>query len=109
LNEEYDVFAKTRYLTQAKDVLLVETPGHTYHHCSVLLNMDGVHILFAADICYSLEQLMEESFPGNNAGNKMAQHTYGIVKAFARKYPTVFIPSHDAGAAKRLKTLSVIA
>lgn len=108
LNEEYDVFKKAHYLTTAKDILLVETPGHTYHHCSVLLKMDEGYVLFAADICYSLQQLMEESYPGNNAGNKLTKGTYDTVKAFANKHATVFIPSHDADAANRLKQFTVI-
>jgi len=108
LTEQYDVFKKAYCITQAKDMWLVETPGHTYHHCSVLLKMDGINILFAADICYNLQQLMEESYPGNNAGNKLAKQTYDTVKAFAQQHPTVFIPSHDAGTVTRLQQFSVI-
>jgi len=108
LNEQYDVFTKAYYLTQAKDIILVETPGHTYHHCSVLLKLDGLHIMFAADICYTQQQLLQGGFPGNNTDNKTAKQTYETVKLFAQKHPTVFIPSHDEGAANRLQELSVI-
>ncbi|HVX50654.1 MAG TPA: MBL fold metallo-hydrolase [Chitinophagaceae bacterium] len=41
MNEQYDVFKRARAITNTKDVWLVETPGHTYHHCSVLLKADG--------------------------------------------------------------------
>ncbi len=102
LNDEYDIFKKAFYLTQAKDIILVETPGHTYHHCSVLLTLDEINILFAADICYTQQQLEEESFPGNNASNALAKNTYNAVKAFAREHKTVFIPSHDTAAGQRL-------
>lgn len=108
LNEQYDVFARAHYLTEAKDIILVETPGHTYHHCSVLLKLDGLHIMFAADICYTQGQLLQDGYPGNNISNKTAQHTYDVVKSFAQKHPTVFIPSHDEEAASRLQQLSVI-
>ncbi len=103
LNESFDVFAKAYYLTQSKDIILVETPGHTYHHCSVIIKADGYCIFFAADICYSQQQLLENKFTGNNTDNKIAQSTYNKVKVFAKNHPVIFIPSHDADALKRLK------
>jgi glyoxylase-like metal-dependent hydrolase (beta-lactamase superfamily II) len=105
LNERYDVFDKAKYLTKTKDIILVETPGHTYHHCSVIIKTDECIIFFAADICYSQQQLLKNKFPGNNAGNKLAQETYNKVKAVGKNNPFVFIPSHDIEAAERLKKL----
>jgi len=106
LAEPYDVFERVYSLTSAKDVLLVETPGHTYHHCSVLLKGDQCSILFAADICYSQHQVIEEKYSGTNASHKMAKDTYQKVKQFAKDNKLVFIPSHDAGASARLRELS---
>jgi len=108
MNERYDVFDKACYVTNAKDIVLVETPGHTYHHCSVLLSMDGLHIMFAADVCYTQQQLLQGGYPGNNTSNKTAGHTYNKIKIFVSKHPTVFLPSHDEGAANRLKQLFVM-
>ena len=108
LPDTFDVFDKVHYLTQARDMMLVETPGHTFHHSSVLLKLDGIYILFAADICYSQQQLLEGSFPGNNASNALAQKTYNTVKAFAQNHKTVFIPSHEAEAAERLRKLETL-
>jgi len=109
LNEQYDVFDKAKFLTEAKDIILVETPGHTYHHCSVIIKTDECDIFFAADICYSQQQLLQNKFPGNNASNKLAQATYQKVKIYTQKNPAVFIPSHDAEALERLQKLEVIA
>jgi len=106
LAEPYDVFERVYSLTSAKDVLLVETPGHTYHHCSILLKGDQCSILFAADICYSQHQVIEEKYSGTNASHKMAKDTYQKVKQFAKDNKLVFIPSHDAGASARLRELS---
>ncbi len=106
LNEQYDVFDKAKYLTKAKDVILVETPGHTYHHCSVLIKADECTIFFAADVCYSQQQLLNNKFAGNNTSNKAAQSTYNKVKQFAKNNPVVFIPSHDVEAAERLKNFN---
>ena len=108
MNEQYDVFEKAYYLTQSKDIILVETPGHTYHHCSVIIKADECTILFAADICYSQQQLLEENFPGNNTSNKMAKNTYEKVKLFAKNNPLVFISSHDEKSADRLNRLEVL-
>ena len=105
VNESYDVFPHIHYLTQSKDLLLIETPGHTYHHCSVLLNTDECSVFFAADICYTQYQILEEKYSGSNASHKMAKDTYDIVKKFAKKNRIVFIPCHDAGASARLKEL----
>jgi N-acyl homoserine lactone hydrolase len=105
LDEKYDVFERVHYLTEAKDMLLVETPGHTYHHCSVLLEADECSIFFAADICYTQYQLIQEKYSGTNASHKMAKETYQKVKQFAAHNKLVFIPSHDAAAAARLREL----
>jgi N-acyl homoserine lactone hydrolase len=105
LNESYDVFPHVHYLTESKDLLLIETPGHTYHHCSVLLNADECSIFFAADICYTQDQIGNDKYSGTNGSHKMAKDTYDKVKRFARKKELVFLPSHDAEAPVRLKDL----
>jgi glyoxylase-like metal-dependent hydrolase (beta-lactamase superfamily II) len=108
LDEQYDVFDHVRYLTAAKDLVLIETPGHTYHHCSVLLNADECSIFFAADICYTQNQVIEEKYSGTNASHKMAKNTYDRVKLFSKRNKLVFIPSHDAAASARLRSFSLL-
>jgi N-acyl homoserine lactone hydrolase len=108
LNEHYNGFERVQYLTNSKDLLLVETPGHTYHHCSVLFKADECCIFFAADICYTERQLIEEKYSGTNASHKLARDTYGRVKAFIKEHTTVFIPSHDREAAIRLRELKPV-
>ena len=105
LDEQFDVFEHVHYLTAAKDMLLIETPGHTYHHCSVLMKADNCAIFFAADICYTQYQVIEEKYAGANASHKMSKDTYDKVKQFAKKNKLVFVPSHDAESSVRLKEL----
>jgi glyoxylase-like metal-dependent hydrolase (beta-lactamase superfamily II) len=105
LNEEFEVFERAHYLTLSKDLVLIETPGHTYHHCSVLLITDQCHLFFAADICYSQSQIIEEKYAAPNASHKLAKHTYKKVKDFAKRHRLVFLPSHDAEASIRLEEL----
>ena len=106
LNESYDVFDKAYYLTKARDLLLVHTPGHTYGHCSVLLNCDEACIFFGADICYSQQQLLDEKYSGTNAKHALAKSTYAKVKAFGKNRKVIFIPSHEAQASERLQQMS---
>ena len=105
LDEQFDVFEHVHYLTAAKDMLLIETPGHTYHHCSVLMKADNCAIFFAANICYTQYQIIEEKYSGTNAAHKLAKDTYNRVKQVAKNNKLIFIPSHDADAAVRLRKL----
>jgi len=105
LDQQHCVFERVHYLTEAKDMLLIETPGHTYHHCSVLLKTDECGIFFAADICYTQRQIVAERYSGTNASHKLAKDTYDKVKHYAKNNKLVFIPSHDADALARLREL----
>ena len=105
LSEAYDMFSNVKYLTKAKDIMLVHTAGHTYGHCSVLLRTNEADIFFAADVSYSQQQLLDEKFPGNYADNNLAFKTYRTIKAYSKDHPLVFIPSHEAAAANRFKKL----
>jgi N-acyl homoserine lactone hydrolase len=102
LNEQYDVFDKAYYVTEAKDIVLVETPGHTWHHCSVVIRANPCNIFFGADICYDQQQLIHHKYSGANASHKLSKDTYSKVLAFCKKNKTIYIPSHEAAAALRL-------
>ena len=108
LNEKYEVFDKAYYVTQAKDIVLVQTPGHTWLHCSVILKTAQCDIFFGADICYEQQQIVNEKYSGANASHKLAKETYGKVRSYSRSHKTVFIPSHEAAAADRLKQLAFL-
>jgi N-acyl homoserine lactone hydrolase len=108
LNEKYEVFDKCHYVTRAKDIMLVQTPGHTWHHCSVILRTESCHVFFGADICYSQNQIIEGRYSGANASHRLAKQTYSKVRSFCKTYNTIFIPSHEAAAADRLKQQTYI-
>jgi glyoxylase-like metal-dependent hydrolase (beta-lactamase superfamily II) len=105
LNDKYDVFDHTYYATSSKDIVLVQTPGHTWHHCSVILATRECYIFFGADICYEQRQLMDNKYSGTNASHKLAKDTYLKVKSFCEHHKTVFVPSHEAAAGDRIKHL----
>ena len=108
LNEPIGPFSNATWLTPSKDLALIHTPGHTYGHCSILLKTDTHHILFAADICYSQQQLLENHFAANAASYRLARQTYAAVKTYAREHPLIFLPSHDPDSATRLRNLEPI-
>jgi len=103
LDEKLDVFEHTKCLTASKDLFLIHTPGHTYGHCSVLFKTDDFDIFFAADVCYTQQQLLEKKYSGTNCNHKLARDSYEKVTAFIAHRKTIFIPSHDGDAGKRLK------
>ena len=103
LNEKLEPFEHTKCLTASKDIFLIQTPGHTYGHCSVLFKTDEFDIFFSADICYSQQQLSDNKYSGTNCSHKLAKNTYENVSAFIKSRKTIFIPSHDGEAGIRLK------
>ena len=107
LNKQYDVFDNAYYVTEAKDIILIETPGHTWHHCSVIIKANPCNIFFGADICYEQQQIINDRYSGANASHKLAQQTYSKVRTYGKTRKMVFIPSHEATAAERLKNLEV--
>ncbi len=97
-----DFFDGAYPLTKSEDVLLIPTPGHTYHHASVLLRTDSEHILFAGDTSYKHQQLLDNKFGGSNIDFVQSQKTYNNILGYAKKYPVIYLPSHDENSANRL-------
>jgi len=108
LDDKYDAFEHAYFLTISKDLILVRTPGHTWHHCSVILKTADAYIFFGADICYLQQQLIDEKYSGANASHRLSKDTYSKVKLFCENKKVVFIPSHEAAAAERLKNLQYL-
>ncbi len=105
---QVDVFARAHPLTAALDLWLVETPGHSHGHCSVLLQTGGEHYLFAGDVSYNQQQLLSDDLPGANADLGKSRQTYQAIRQYATQYPLVYLPSHDTEAAERLARQDVL-
>jgi glyoxylase-like metal-dependent hydrolase (beta-lactamase superfamily II) len=108
LDKNFDEFDMAFYLSNEKDLIVVRTPGHTWHHCSVLLKTKECVVFFGADICYSQQQLIDNKYSGANASHKLAKDTYSKVRSFCKNNKVVFIPSHEAAAADRLNKLQPV-
>lgn len=102
LKDRVDIFNIAYPVTKSEDVLLVPTPGHTYHHASVLLKTDNEHILFAGDASYKHQQLLDNKFGGANIDFVQSQKTYNNILRYAEKYPVIYLPSHDENSANSL-------
>ena len=100
--DSVEVFGQSAALTEAGDVLLVATPGHTHHHSSVLFQADDAHYLFAGDVSYNQAQVLSGELAGVNADQAQTRLTYQRIREYATHHPLVYLPSHDAEAANRL-------
>lgn len=101
-NDSIDVFNRCYPITEAEDLLLIPTNGHTKHHASVLFKTDDFDILFAGDVCYNQEQLMNRDLPGINVDYAKSRNTYDNILAYAERHKFIFLPSHDSNSAYRL-------
>ena len=98
-----EVFKKAYPLTKSEDLLLLPTNGHTKNHASVLFQTDDFDILFAGDVCYNEQQLLNDDIPGINVNYKESKKTYQNIKTYAQQHKLIFLPSHDSKSAYRLK------
>jgi N-acyl homoserine lactone hydrolase len=102
-SESVAVFGESVALTEAGDVRLVATPGHTHHHSSVLFEADNAHYLFAGDASYTQDQVVAGQLAGVNANQKLTRLTYERIRAYAAQWPLVYLPSHDPESGNRLR------
>lgn len=100
-------FPQSLALTEAGDVHLVPTPGHTDGHLSVILEENGTSLFLAGDTSYS-EQLMLEGVADGVGNERIALQTLERIRRYAQRWPTVYLPSHDPESAGRLAARRVV-
>lgn len=89
-------------VTDAGDVVVVPTPGHTPAHVSVIVRTDDVAYFLAGDTTYTEAQLLAARPDGISPDKAVAVRTMERILDFAAEEPTVYLPSHDPEAANRL-------
>jgi N-acyl homoserine lactone hydrolase len=104
----FEQFDKMTFLTKSEDLMLVETPGHTKGHCSVLLRTDEGFLLFAGDTVYYQNQLFEKVVSATIVDYKANLESCQAIIDFAKNSPLVVLPSHDKGAGERLEKMQVL-
>ena len=61
-------------------VNIIQTPGHTEGHQSVLLNINGKRIFIAGDACYTSENLKYNCLPGILWNPDKIMECYGMIR-----------------------------
>lgn len=101
--EPDNIFGGRYTLTQAADVYLVPTPGHSAGHLSVVANFGEHCLFFAGDASYTQGLLLADALDGVSMNAKAVHQTHQNILAFAAQQPTVYLPSHEWDAKRRLE------
>jgi N-acyl homoserine lactone hydrolase len=102
-------FPASRALTRAGDVLLVPSPGHTAGHLSVLLREGERTLAFAGDLSYAQDLLLAGVIDGVSPDEAQARASMQRMVTYMATNPTVYLPSHDPDAARRLDERTICA
>lgn len=102
-------FSESFTLTQAGDVCLIPTEGHTRGHLSVLLQSEGITLFFAGDASYTQQLLLEQVVDGVAQDEAKSRQTLQLIWQYVQEFPTVYLPSHDPEAARRLAERQIVA
>ena len=100
--EPYGSFARSRRLTARGDVIAVATPGHTPDHLSVIVEDAGTAVFLAGDTSYSERTMLEGRVDGVSPSEPGSAATLDAIRRFAAMRPTIYLPTHDPAAARRL-------
>ncbi len=95
-------FPESFTLTQAGDVQIVPTPGHSPGHQSVIVHDGLTSIFIAGDVTYSLSSLFDQVVDGVTLDIDTARLTLERTLDFVRDTPSIYLPSHDPESAQRL-------
>jgi N-acyl homoserine lactone hydrolase len=100
-------FPSSHRVTQAGDVHLVPTPGHTVGHLSVVVRAADVCYFLAGDASYTQDLMLAEQIDGVASDRAAARQTLAQIHAFCRATPTVYLPTHDPDTPDRLANRQV--
>jgi N-acyl homoserine lactone hydrolase len=102
-------FDSVQYLTRAKDVMIIPTPGHTAAHVSVIVKNEGVSYFLAGDTTYTEATLRQRQVDGVSPNQKLALQTIDRILEYGRREPTVYLPTHDPGSIQRIEHRQIMA
>jgi N-acyl homoserine lactone hydrolase len=97
-------FDRSMSLTKRGDVVIVQTPGHTPHHVSVIVCGD-VSFFLAGDTSYNQQLLLAGKVDGVSPDPQVAHRTHAKILSLAAERPLVYLPSHDPDSVRRLKEM----
>ena len=101
-------FPHSRALTEAGDVTIVATAGHTKGHVSVVVEEEGRSLFLAGDTSYSEALMVEGAVDGVALDVSAARETLDRIRELARQRPVVYLPAHDPNTPERLESRQVV-
>lgn len=108
-SKAFGPFEESCAVTDAGDVVIVPTPGHTSDHVSVIVKVDGISYFIAGDTSYSEGLLLERHPDGVSPNVEAAMATMDRILRYAQAEPTVYLPSHDPLSGDRLRHKQILA
>jgi len=105
----FGVFPSSYQLTDAGDVFIVPTSGHTEAHVSVLLQDSDLTFFFAGDASYTQQLMLDQQIDGVAFNSWEARQTLSRIYQFTQSSGTVYLPTHDPESATRLASKNVVA
>lgn len=102
-DEAFGPFERSLPVTDAGDVRIVPTPGHTPGHISVVLDEGDHVVLFAGDASYDEGLMVEGAIDGVCPDPRSAVESMARIRELAESRPTVYLPGHDPEGAERLR------
>jgi glyoxylase-like metal-dependent hydrolase (beta-lactamase superfamily II) len=106
--EPFGPFARSRRMTQAGDIVVVATPGHTANHISVLVQEGDTTFVLAGDTSYNEALMLGGRVDGVSPDERVSKATLDAMKSFTRSRPTVYLPTHDPQSGSRLASRRVV-
>jgi glyoxylase-like metal-dependent hydrolase (beta-lactamase superfamily II) len=101
-------FQRSMRLTRRGDVVVIQTPGHTPHHVSVVVQ-GTVSYFLAGDTSYDQGLLLDGKVDGVSPDEAVSRGTLTRIMALAKERPLVYLPSHDPDSEARLVANAVLA
>lgn len=103
-------FAQTYVLTQAGDVRLVPTPGHTMHHQSVVLQLQDEDkiLFFAADASFDLPSLLNGTLDAPSFNADKVHESRQRILDLATDTALVYLATHDPKTGDRLNHRTIL-
>lgn len=100
--EPIATFTHSYPLTSDGRIRAVPTPGHTVGHQSIIVEEDGLYYFIAGDTSFDIPRLLDDKIDGVTVNARQIRQTRQKIREMARQCPTVYLPSHDHDAGKRL-------
>jgi glyoxylase-like metal-dependent hydrolase (beta-lactamase superfamily II) len=101
--ERHGPFERTVDLLGDGSIRLLDTPGHTAGHVSVLVRLAGREALLVGDAVYSMRNLHEGILPWRTVDDDIYRQSVRELRAYAEQNPNALvIPTHDGEVWDRL-------